>query len=127
MTKKFHILLIVLTLGFFMTPTLTYACGNKSVKTEKSSCKKEKTDKSEKKDCCKNHQSKNGKSDDSCNGKCKDTSCSCPTTNGSLALSLFAELNLKNSFAESKKLKFYIKEIFLSSGFYSIWTPPHIG
>jgi hypothetical protein len=32
MTKKFHILLIILTLGFFATPTLTYACGTKSTK-----------------------------------------------------------------------------------------------
>ena len=35
MTKKFHILLVILTLGFFATPTLTYACGTKSTKTEK--------------------------------------------------------------------------------------------
>jgi len=62
MTKKFHILLVILTLGFFATPTLTYACGTKSTKTEKSCCKKgdkacekdsTKCDKAEKKECCK--------------------------------------------------------------------------
>jgi hypothetical protein len=28
-------------LGFFLTPTLTYACGKSAEKTEKSCCKKE--------------------------------------------------------------------------------------
>ncbi|MBL0303766.1 MAG: hypothetical protein IPQ23_19045 [Cytophagaceae bacterium] len=49
MTKKFHILLIILTLGIFATPTLTYACGTKSDQTEKSCCKKSETEKDSKK------------------------------------------------------------------------------
>ena len=86
MTKKFHILLVILTLGFFATPTLTYACGTKSTKTEKSCCKKSETEKNSKKDCCKNHKSKSDKDKNSCNGKCNNSNCSCPTNHCSFAL-----------------------------------------
>ena len=56
MTRQISILLIVM-LGFFLTPTLTYACGKPAEKTEKSCCKKE-TSKTEKKDCCESHSQK---------------------------------------------------------------------
>ena len=124
MTKKFHILLIILTLGLFATPTLTYACETKSTKTETSSCKKDKSDKTEKKDCCKNHQSKNSKNEDGCGGKCKHLSCSCPVAHYAFNLPFSTELKTKTCFTESKKVKSYYNETYLSSGFYSIWTPP---
>lgn len=127
MTKKIHILLIILTIGFFATPMLTYACGTNSNKTEKSCCKNDNTDNIEKKDCCKNHHSKNNKNDDGCGGKCKHPSCSCPTVHFVFNLPFFIEISLKKDFTESKKNKFYDKEIYLSDGFYSIWTPPNIG
>lgn len=124
MTNKFHILLIILTIGFFATPTLTYACGTNTNNTEKSCCKKDKSNKTEKKDCCKNHKSKN---DGDCGGNCKHPSCSCPVVHYAFNLPFSTELKTKPFFAESKKLKFYDKETYLSSGFYSIWTPPNIG
>lgn len=124
MTKKFHILLITLMLGFFAIPTLAYACGNSSTKTEKSCCKKGKADKSNKKDCCKNHKSKNNKNDDSCGGKCKHSSCSCTTFHFVMSLPFYNET--KTCFIESEKLKFYPNEAYLSSGFFSIWLPPKI-
>ena len=113
MTKKFHILLVILTLGFFATPTLTYACGTKSTKTEKS--------------CCKNHKSKSDKDKNSCNGKCNNSNCSCPTNHCSFALPFWTETKVKTYFAESKKIKNYYNENYLSDGFKSIWTPPKIG
>jgi len=127
MTKKFLILLIILTLGFFATPTLTYACGTKSTKTERSCCKKSETEKSNKNDCCKNHRSKNGKNDGGCGGKCNHKSCSCPTTNFAFALPFWTEIKVKIYFAESEKIKNYYNENYLSDGFVSIWTPPNIG
>lgn len=127
MTKKFHILLIILTLGFFATPTLTYACGTKSMKTEKSCCKKIKTNKDNKKDCCKNHKSKNDKDNNGCDGKCNNSNCSCPTTHFALALPFWTETRGKIYFAKSKKSKSDYNETYLSSGFVSIWTPPNIG
>jgi len=127
MTKKFHILLIILTLGFFATPTLTYACGTKSTKTEKSCCKKSETEKNSKKDCCKNHKSKSDKDKNSCNGKCNNSNCSCPTDHCAFALPFWTETKVKTYFAESKKIKNYYNENYLSDGFRSIWTPPNIG
>ena len=94
MTKKFHILLVILTLGFFATPTLTYACGTKSTKTEKSCCKKSETEKNSKKDCCKNHKSKSDKDKNSCNGKCNNSNCSCPTNHCSFALPFWTPPNI---------------------------------
>lgn len=127
MTKKFHILLIILTLGFVATPTLTYACGTNSTKSEKSCCKKDKSDKGEKKDCCKKNKSKKDTSDDGCDGKCNHKSCTCSTTHFAFNLPFSSEIKIKVFFDESKKLKFYENETYLSSGFYSIWTPPNIG
>ena len=127
MTKKFHILLIILTLGFFATPTLTYACGTKSVKTEKSCCKKSKTEKNSKKDCCNKNKSKNDKENKGCDGKCNHSNCSCPTAHHTIALPFWTEIKTKFHFAESKKIKNYYNENYLSDGFISIWTPPNIG
>ena len=124
MTKKLHILLIILTLGFFMTPTLTYACG---IKTEKSCCKKSKTEKNSKKDCCKRNNSKSDKDNSGCDGKCNNSNCSCPTVHFAFALTFYAEIKAKTYFTESKKTKLYYNENCLSDGFTSIWTPPNIG
>ena len=125
MTKKFHILLIILTLGFFATPTLTYACGIKSTKTEKSCCKKEKAEKTEKKDCCNGKHSKD--KENSCGGKCGHSNCTSSTTVNFSIISSY-EVNFKNnSFDFSwEKAKFYHSKTFVSSGFSSIWLIPKI-
>ena len=127
MIKKFHILLIILTLGFFATPTLTYACGTKSTKTEKYCCKKSETKESKEKDCCKNHKSKNDKENNGCDRKCNNSNCSCPTNNFAFALPFGAQTKIKTYFAESKKANSYYNENYLSDGFVFIWTPPNIG
>jgi hypothetical protein len=127
MAKKFHILLITLILSFFATPTLTYACGTKTNKTEKSCCKKDKSDNTVNTDCCKNHKTKNDKNDDGCVEKCKHPSCSCPVVNFAFNLPFSTGFKTKTCFSEGKKVKSYYNETFLSSGFYSIWTPPNIG
>ena len=116
-----------MTLGFFATPTLTYACGTKSTKTEKSCCKKSKSEKSSKKDCCKKNKSHNDKDSNDCDGKCNNSNCSCSTVHFAFALPLYAEIKAKTYFAESKKTKLYYNENYLSDGFKSIWTPPNIG
>ena len=113
-------------LGFFLTPTLTYACGKSHTKTEKSCCDK-KTSQTDKKDCCKNHKSKSDKDKNSCNGKCNNSNCSCPTNHCAFALPFWTETKVKTYFAESKKIKNYYNENYLSDGFKSIWTPPNIG
>jgi hypothetical protein len=122
MKKQLHILIIILTLGFFMLPTLSYACGTK---TEKSCYKKEKTSKTEKKDCCNGKHSKD--KDNSCGGKCGHSNC---TSSTSVNFSIFSyyEINFKNnSFNFStEKSKFHHSKTFISSGFTSVWLPPKI-
>lgn len=122
MTRQISILLIVM-LGFFLTPTLTYACGKSAEKTEKSCCKNE-TSKSEKKDCCKSH-SQNDKNDDGCGGKCKNPSCHCPTTPPTIALPFVSKEKQNILFIEKQNIPY--TETYISSGFLSIWLPPKIG
>lgn len=126
MIKKFHILLIILTLGFLTTPTLTYACGTKTTQTQKSCCKKSKTEKNNKNDCCKKRNSNSDKENNGCDGKCNKSNCSCPTTNFAFILPFCTEDKVKIYFAKTKKNKNYYNENHLSDGFTSIWTPPKI-
>ena len=122
MKKQLHIIIIILTIGFFMSPTSSYACGTK---TEKSCCKKEKTEKTEKKDCCNNNHSKD--KGNGCGGTCGHSNCTSSTSvNFSIITSY--EINFKNNsfdFSEEKS-KFHHSKTFISSGFYSIWLIPKI-
>ena len=117
MTKKFYILLLV-TLGFLMGPTLTYAHG---MKKEMSCCKKE----SSTKDCCKKKDSKEKGHD--CDKGCLGNSCTSPAGSCSFSpMVLFqTENNSLFSFSE-KRQTYYYSEIFISSDFRSIWLPPKI-
>ena len=68
MIKKLHIYLIISTLGLFLLPSLTYACGTQS---EKECCKKEKTS------SCHSTSSKNKSEKNNCGDDCnKCHSCS---------------------------------------------------
>lgn len=126
MTQKFHILFLVLMVGFFATPLFTYACGTKTTKTEKSCCNKQKASKAEKKDCCNQADTKNHEDSNGCNGKCKNPSCSCPTVCFYCTIPAHVEANTKNYFADCERLKFHLNENNTSSGFLSIWLPPKI-
>lgn len=110
-------------LGFFLTPTLTYACGKSAEKTEKSCCKNE-TSKSDKKDCYKSHSQKD-KNDDFCGGKCKNPYCHCPTAPLTIALPFVTEMKYHNIFLEKVTITYTVT--YISSGFRSIWLPPKIG
>ena len=127
MTEKIHILLIIFIIGFFSTPTLTYACGTKTDKTERFCCKKNKSGKIERKDCCKNHKSKNSKNKDGCGGKCNHPSCRYLGVHFAFNLHFPTELKTKTCFSKSKKVKFYFQEAYCSSGFLYVWLPPKIG
>ncbi|MFV5698342.1 hypothetical protein ACM55H_08205 [Flavobacterium sp. ZT3R17] len=122
MSKKFYIMLLVM-FGFFMMPSIAFACGTKS---EKACCKKEVSSKTEKADCCsKKHSSKN-KSHEGCNGACKNISCSSSTVYLGLSSLFYTDLNNKNVSFSSEKQNYYYSEIFISSDFRSVWLPPKI-
>lgn len=122
MTKQIYILLIAL-LGFFLTPTLTYACSKSHTQTEKSCCDK-KTSQTDKNDCCKNKSSHNQKDNDGCEGKCGHSSCHCPTITLTIALPFVSEM--KHHIIVLEKLTIGYTQSYISSGFHSIWQPPKI-
>lgn len=117
MTKKFYILLFV-TLGFLMGPTLTYAHGTKK---EMSCCKKESTAKK----CCDKKNSKEKGHD--CDKGCLGNSC---TPTGSCSyfspMAIFQTENTSLFSFSEKRQNYYYSEIFISSDFRSIWLPPKI-
>lgn len=121
MKKRLHIIIIILTLGFFTLPTLSYACGTK---TEKACCKKETATKSDKKTCCNNH-SKN--KDNSCGGKWGHSNCINSTVNFSIVSFSDFKFNNNNFDFSFEKQKFYYSKSNISTGFYSIWLIPKIG
>ncbi len=122
MKKQLHILTITLLLSFFLSPTLSCACGTN---TEKSCCEKETTSKSVKKECCNNENSKDN--NNSCGGKCGHSDC---TSSSSINFSLIATFEIDftstNFYFSSEKQKFYNSKTFISSGFSSVWLIPKI-
>ena len=108
MSKKFYIVLLVM-LGFFMTPSVAFACGTK---TEKACCKKESSSKKE--------------SHEGCSGACKDVTCSSSTVYIGMTSLFHTELNNQLFSFSTEKQNYYYSEIFISSDFRSIWLPPKI-
>lgn len=122
MKKQFHILILLLILGFFLAPTLSYSC---ETNTEKSCCKKENTSKTEKKDCC--HKKDSKEKDDACGGKCGQPNCTTSTVTFSLITCNEIEFITNIYFDLTvKKSKFHYTKALILSGFTSIWQPPKI-
>jgi len=121
MTKQVFILLFILT-GFFLMPTITYACGSESGKAETACCKEGKACDKENKSCCAAHQSKNG-ADDDCGGGCNHNSCHCPSVN---APALSYGEGVKSYIFTAQKERSFLPGFVLSSGFPSTWLPPKI-
>jgi len=116
MKTKLHLLLF-LFLGAFLMPNASFACGT--------TCKKEKMEKQAMKDHCKKE--KSSEKQNGCGGKCKGQNCqtSVPSFNLLLPNEFDFKINCCNFI--NKKDIFIFHEICISSGFYSIWTPPNIG
>ncbi len=126
MTKKIHIVFLIVTIGFFLMPSLIYAC---EMKSGKSCCSKEMSSSNDKKaDCCKKSnpsESKDKDHDGGCNGKCGHSNC--VTTSTQFSVTFFEIKFNNNNFDFSvEKPKFYHSETFISSGFTSVWLPPKI-
>lgn len=124
MMKKFHILVLYMTLGFFLMPALSMAC---EMKSEKSCCNKEMSSKDTTKDCCKkSKESKSKNHEGSCNGKCGHNNCTTSSVQFNLA---FFDVNFKNNnfYFSEKEQNFIHSEVNLSSGYSSLWLIPKIG
>lgn len=142
MVKSFSIVVVIM-LGFFLMPSVSYACGKHhdkkgqthfaikfpqstiSASTNINSCCGTETSQSCKKGCCDKKNSQNGNHDDGCSGKCGHSSCHCPTVNFGFTLPFFSEP--KQRFIVAFKKQFFTDtDPYISSGFYSIWLPPKI-
>ncbi|TJZ63255.1 hypothetical protein FAZ15_02905 [Sphingobacterium olei] len=117
---------ILLCLGFFLTPSTGYACAKKAANTEQKSCSKDQSAKAEKKDCCETKSCKKDKNHDDCNGKCKNSSCRCNISSSFVSSTISSDFKVTDYFAETKKQKFGFKQAYYSSGYPSIWQPPKI-
>ncbi len=122
MKNRLHILFLMITLGFFMAPTFSYACGTK---VEKGCCKKEVPSKIKKKDCCKNKSSKD--QDNGCEGKCGHSNCTSSSVTLSVVLPNKIEFTNNNFDFSNERKVFYQSESFIAAGFTSIWLIPKIG
>lgn len=127
-------ILVLITFGFLLIPSISFACDSscgkeEGTKTEVKGCcdsKKESQQQTTEKGCC--DSDKSAKDDDGCGGKCKHPSCNCIAPVLNILLISFSELNLNNNFDFSNEKKtFTFEESTTSSGFYYIWTPPNIG
>lgn len=116
--KKLHVILIVM-LGFLLTPAISYACESKN-----HSSNKEVSSQADK-DCCADHN--HSKSSKDCNGKCGDKSCGCSSgcVAGATLLQTadFIGLTIPAYFF---KANFYYPKNLISSGFNSLWLIPKI-
>lgn len=119
-------LVILLCLGFFLLPSITFACAKKTTKVEQKSCSKDQSIKSSKHDCDHDKSCSTDKQHKKCGGKCKHNSCKCSTTVTSLSLPAYITFSSKKIFAETKKQKFGFKQAYYSSDISSIWQPPKI-
>ena len=119
--KRVYLLVFVI-FGFFLMPTVTFACGSHS---EKNSCNKENSANTEKMDCCKNDNHSKNKNHSGCNGKCGNSNCT--TSSVQFSLAFFEIKFINNNFDFLKKGQSYFNSNNnLSSGFYSLWLIPKI-
>ncbi len=122
MSKNLYILLLVVT-GFLLSPTTTMACNQKG---EMTCCAKKSISKKEKKECCSNKESSKKESHEGCNGACKSITCSSSFIYLGMINGIQLDLNNTLFGFYTKKQHFYYSNIFISSGYKSIWLPPKI-
>ena len=119
--KKIYIIILVL-IGFILSPTSTFACGTTS---KKASCKSEMNAENCKMKCC--QKKSKDKSSKSCEGKCGKSICQIQTVSFGAILPTFLEIKNNYFLVSTSKQIFYNNKTNISSGFYFIWSPPNIG
>lgn len=116
----------LLCLGFFLAPSITYACAKKTAHKEHQSCSKEKSEKCHHKESVNDKSCKKCKDGHDCGGNCNHSSCRCSTSSSFVSLPIPIVLKLTHPFAETKKRNFGFKQVYYSSDYASIWQPPKI-
>lgn len=123
MTKKFHIVLVIMMFGFLLMPLSTFACGGQS---EKKSCTEKTSKTPEKMDCCSNESHSKNKCDNGCNGKCGHSNCVTTSTQFNAVIFDIKFKNHNFDFSEIKQ-NYFKSNTNISSGYSSLWLIPKIG
>jgi hypothetical protein len=121
--QKFALMAFLISLGFFLNPTDTYACSKSSEKAEipkTETCDGEYD--SETKKCCASGHSE--KDSEGCNGKCSEHACHCTSNSSIPPLLTNPQFSVGLKWSESI---FYYQRTNYTSGFLSVWLPPKIG
>ncbi|WP_156131401.1 hypothetical protein [Pedobacter kyungheensis] len=116
---------LLLCLGSFLFPGLSYAHATKSDKTVHASCSRAETKKAPMHDCCHSKASKKAKHND-CRHKCKHGSCRCCASSPSVSLAMVCNLQVINQPLMAEKQQIGYQQSNYSFGFISIWQPPKI-
>jgi len=120
--RVFKIFIFIFSLVVLASTSL--ACGSSHAK--KSCREKVSTSTSETTNCCKKGIDHSGTFGD-CGGKCGDQACNCPSFHFYVIVTPFKE-KVNNTFYFSIERHYFSQiKTSLSSGFYSIWSPPNIG
>ncbi|WP_433764606.1 hypothetical protein [Flavobacterium ginsenosidimutans] len=119
MKKIIHIIMLFITLSFFLNPSYTYSCNmghHKEIASkEENSCSKK---------CCEKKTSKQEKHN--CDGKCRHSGCT--TSAFQFVILTSNDFDLQNdtfNFSLKNKISSYSNST-ISSGFTSIWLKPKI-
>lgn len=119
MIQKVYILLLFL-IGFSLVSNVATACGSKA---ETGCCTKVNSKKTDTEACCKKDIQQSNRNND-CDGTCGNNLCRCSSFHFSIVITCFQESTVTEFNFPYKKQKLTHLESYLSSGFYSIWTPP---
>ncbi|RQO73390.1 hypothetical protein DBR40_13640 [Pedobacter sp. KBW01] len=116
---------LLLCLGSFLFPNLSYAHASISAKKMHTSCSKSLDKKAAMKDCCPTKANKKSKHKD-CNNKCKHNSCRCCASCPTVSAALVCDLKVINQPPAVEKQQIGYKQSNYAFGFISIWQPPKI-
>jgi hypothetical protein len=116
---------LLLCLGSFLFPNLSYAHAGISARKMHTSCSKKQEKPTAMKDCCHTKSNKKTKHSD-CDSKCKHTSCRCCASCLTVSLALVCDLKVINQPIAVEKQQIGYKESNYAFGFISIWQPPKI-
>ncbi|RTZ49976.1 hypothetical protein EJ377_07635 [Chryseobacterium arthrosphaerae] len=96
--KKHISFVILLCVGFFLVPSISYACAKKRRTQNKILLKR----KSKYKEICKDKSCKKCKDGHDCGDDCNHSSCRCSTSSSFVSLPIPIDLKVTDPFAETK-------------------------
>jgi hypothetical protein len=107
--------------GFLINPSEAYACGSKSISSQKNCCSKEEKYSSHDSNCSVIEAQK------SCDGSCNSSNCNSSPDYISIITELAYSIPQKTEMILSKETNFFYVEKRISLNCFAVWSPPKIG